>query len=70
MNLIKINLLPYREILEQKQKKRFQFVMLFGVAAGGVATFLVWGALAGLITNQEGRNEELNASTKAKFLGA
>ncbi|MDO4657414.1 PilN domain-containing protein [Kingella sp. (in: b-proteobacteria)] len=64
MNLIKINLLPYREILEQKQKKQFQFVMLFGVAAGGVAAFLVWGALAGLITNQEGRNEELNAGIK------
>ena len=64
MNLIKINLLPYREILEQKQKKRFQFVMLFGVAAGGVAAFLVWGALAGLITNQESRNEELNAGIK------
>lgn len=64
MNLIKINLLPYREILEQKQKKRFQFVMLFGVAAGGVAAFLIWGALAGLITNQESRNEELNVGIR------
>ena len=40
MNLIKINLLPYREILEQKQKKRFQLVMAGGVIAGGVAAFL------------------------------
>ena len=48
MNLIKINLLPYREILEQKQKKQFQLVMAFGVIAGGVAVFLIWGALAGL----------------------
>ena len=64
MNLIKINLLPYREILEQKQKKRFQVVMLFGVAAGGVAAFLIWGALAGLITNQESRNEELNVGIR------
>lgn len=64
MNLIKINLLPYREILEQKQKKRFQLVMAFGVAAGIGAAFLIWGALAGLITNQEGRNEELNAGIK------
>ena len=65
MNLIKINLLPYREILEQKQKKQFQLVMAFGVIAGGVAAFLIWGALAALITNQESRNEELNAGIKA-----
>ena len=52
MNLIKINLLPYREILEQKQKKQFQLVMAFGVIAGGVAAFFIWGALAALITNQ------------------
>ena len=64
MNLIKINLLPYREILEQKQKKQFQLVMAFGVIAGGVAVFLIWGALAALITNQESRNEELNAGIK------
>ena len=63
MNLIKINLLPYREILEQKQKKQFQLVMAFGVIAGGVAA-LIWGALAALITNQESRNEELNAGIK------
>ena len=64
MNLIKINLLPYREILEQKQKKQFQLVMAFGVIGGGVAAFLIWGALAALITNQESRNEELNAGIK------
>lgn len=64
MNLIKINLLPYREILEQKQKKQFQLVMALGVMAGIGAAFLIWGALAALITNQEGRNEELNAGIK------
>ena len=64
MNLIKMNLLPYRERLEQKQKKQFQLVMAFGVIAGGVAAFLIWGALAALITNQESRNEELNAGIK------
>ena len=56
--------MPYREILEQKQKKQFQLVMAFGVIAGGVAAFLIWGALAALITNQESRNEELNAGIK------
>ena len=64
MNLIKINLLPYREILEQKQKKQFQLVMALGVIAGGVAAFLIWGALAALISNQEGRNEELHGGIK------
>ena len=64
MNLIKINLLPYREILEQKQKKQFQLVMALGVIAGGVAAFLIWGALAAVISNQEGRNEELHGGIK------
>ena len=64
MTLIKINLLPSREILEQKQKKQFQLVMVLGVIAGGVAAFLIWGALAALISNQEGRNEELHGGIK------
>lgn len=34
MNLIKINLLPYREIQEQKQKKQFQNLSVLGALVG------------------------------------
>ena len=59
MNLIKINLLPYRQILEQKQKKRFQVILGIGAAAGLVVCGLIYSGLAGLILSQEGRNSSL-----------
>ena len=61
MNLIKINLLPYREMEEQKKKKQFQTIMVIGVAAGLVAAGLIYSSLAGMILNQQGRNESLQA---------
>ena len=42
MNLIKINLLPWREQIEEKQKKSFQFVMVIGALAGVAASVFVW----------------------------
>lgn len=59
MNLIKINLLPYRQILEQKQKKRFQVILGIGAAAGLVVCGLIYSGLVGLILSQEGRNSSL-----------
>ncbi|XXQ69445.1 PilN domain-containing protein [Neisseriaceae bacterium B1] len=64
MNLIKINLLPYREIREQKQKKQFQQIMLLGAAAGLVLSGLIWSALEGAISNQNSRNESLESGIK------
>lgn len=61
MNLIKINLLPYREMEEQKKKKQFQTIMVIGAAAGLVAAGLIYSSLAGMILNQQGRNESLQA---------
>lgn len=64
MNLIKINLLPYRELLAQKQKKQFQQIMLFGAITGLIASGLIWTALEGAISNQNSRNESLQAGIK------
>lgn len=61
MNLIKINLLPYRELLEQKQKKQFQQLMLLGAIAGLAASGLIWSMLAGAVSNQNSRNQSLQA---------
>lgn len=64
MNLIKINLLPYREIQEQKQKKQFQNLLALGALVGlGLAAFTFM-TLSGLQTTQEGRNESLQAGIK------
>lgn len=64
MNLIKINLLPYREIREQKQKKQFQQIMLLGGLAGLLLSGAIWAALEGAISNQNSRNESLEAGIK------
>lgn len=61
MNLIKINLLPYRELLEQKQKKDFQTLMLLGALVGLGACALVYMGLAGIIAAQNGRNGTLKS---------
>lgn len=64
MNLIKINLLPYREIAEQKRKKQFNTMMGLSALLGlGLAAF-AYLSLAGLLNNQESRNESLKAGIK------
>ena len=64
MNLIKINLLPWREQIEEKQKKSFQFVMVIGALAGVAASAFVWFFLDQIIGYQEGRNEALRNGIK------
>lgn len=64
MNLIKINLLPYREIAEQKQKNKFKTMLLLsGLIGLGLAAF-TYMTLASMLSNQEGRNESLKAGIK------
>lgn len=64
MNLIKINLLPYRQLHEQQQKKQFQQIMLLGAIVGIALAGLIYTALAGAISNQNSRNESLEAGIK------
>lgn len=64
MNLIKINLLPYRELQEQQQKKQLQQIMLLGAIIGVGLAILVYTTLATAINNQNSRNESLEAGIK------
>ena len=57
MNLIKINLLPYRELEEQRLKKQFQVIMIVGAIAGVLAAAAVYATLLGMIEIQLGRND-------------
>lgn len=65
MKLIKINLLPYREIREQKQKKQFQLLLVLGSIVGLVISVLIYLALAGEISSQNDRNTRLENGIKA-----
>lgn len=64
MNLIKINLLPYRELREAKLKQQFQAIMLVGGLAGVAVAGLVYVTLNKAIENQEERNATLNNGIK------
>lgn len=61
MNLIKINLLPYREIAEQKQKKQFQTLLALGGLVGLALAGVAFMTLTAMQSTQQGRNESLKA---------
>ncbi|EGY53666.1 PilN domain-containing protein [Neisseria shayeganii] len=57
--LIKINMLPYREQLDQKKKSQFNRLMLLSLLAGiGLCAF-TYMTLSGMKLNQESRNQQL-----------
>lgn len=57
--LLKINLLPYREVLQAKQKKEFQTLLIGAVIIGlGLAT-LGYLTFEGRLSSQERRNQVL-----------
>ena len=64
MNLIKINLLPYRELQLQQQKKSFEQLMVLGALAGIGLAALIYMVLSGAIATQNSRNESLEAGIK------
>lgn len=57
--MIKINLLPYREALLQKQKQKFKSLMLLSLLLGLAIAALSYVTLSGTISNQEARNQVL-----------
>lgn len=61
MNLLKINLLPYREEREAKRKQQFNVIMGVGVIAGLLACGGVYMALEQMLERQESRNTSLQA---------
>lgn len=65
MNLIKVNLLPYREMREAKLKKQFQLIMALGAIAGVVAAGVVYMGLSQMLDNQHKRNTTIEEGLKA-----
>ena len=59
MDLIKINLLPYREMREAKQKQQFQVIMMIGGLIGVAVAGAIYMYLSQAIETQESRNASL-----------
>lgn len=64
IELIKINLLPYREQLEQKKKQQFKFLMIGALLIGVGLAALAYLGINQAISKQESRNEYLEQEIK------
>ncbi|MDO5639280.1 MAG: PilN domain-containing protein [Neisseria sp.] len=60
IELTKINLLPYREEIQQKKKQQFKALMLFAFLVGLGLAALIYFGINRAIDNQQSRNELLN----------
>lgn len=65
VDLIKVNLLPYREVIKQKKKQQFQLLMGIAVAVGLGAAALTYFGIAQMISSQEDRNNFLSEEIKS-----
>ena len=61
MNLIKVNLLPYREQREAQLKKQFNLILGVGAIVGIAVAGMIYMFLSEAIDNQESRNASLEA---------
>jgi type IV pilus assembly protein PilN len=55
--IVRINLLPHRELKRQRQKQAFFLMTGLSVLAGAALVLLVWSVLEGYIDAQQGRNK-------------
>ena len=55
--IVRINLLPHRELKRQRQKQSFFLMTGLSVVAGATLVLLVWSVLEGYIDAQQGRNK-------------
>ncbi len=55
--IVRINLLPHRELKRQRQKHAFFLMSGLSVVAGAALVLLVWSVLEGYIDAQNGRNK-------------
>mgnify|MGYP003601168182 FL=1 len=56
IELIKINLLPYREEIRQRKKQQFKILMLTALLIGLGLSALTYLSINGAIDSQQGRN--------------
>ncbi|ATD65680.1 PilN domain-containing protein [Neisseria weixii] len=64
IELIKINLLPYREEIKQRKKQQFKILMLTALLIGLGLSALTYLSINGAIDSQQGRNAFLESEIK------
>lgn len=64
IELVKINLLPYREEIKQQKKQRFKILMLTAALVGLGLSALTYLSINSAIDSQEGRNAFLESEIK------
>ncbi|WP_165090407.1 PilN domain-containing protein [Neisseria yangbaofengii] len=64
IELIKINLLPYREEIRQRKKQQFKILMLTALLIGLGLSALAYLSINGAIDSQQGRNTFLESEIK------
>ena len=62
--MIRINLLPHREMKRAARQRRFLFLSLAAASLGAVLVVLIYTFNEGRIEEQEGRNKLLTAEIK------
>lgn len=55
--IVRINLLPHRELKRQRQKHAFFLMTILSAVAGATLVLLVWSVLEGYLDAQNGRNK-------------
>jgi len=58
--MVRINLLPHRELKRRRQRDAFLALSAITVAIGGAVVFAVYGVIGGRIEQQQGRNKYLD----------
>lgn len=58
--MVRINLLPHRELKRRRQRDAFLALSAITVAIGGAVVFAVYGVIGGRIEQQQGRNAYLD----------
>lgn len=59
--MVRINLLPHRELRRRRQRDAFLASSAFVVVFGGAVVFAVYGVIGGQIEQQQGRNRFLDS---------
>lgn len=62
--LIKINLLPYREEIKQRKRQQFKILMLSSLLIGVGLSAIAYLAINNAISDQESRNAFLEAEDR------
>ncbi len=62
--MIRINLLPHREVARKRRRERFQFTMLGSALAGLLIAGLIYWWFQLMIDNQQDRNQYLRSEIK------